>query len=1325
MKNITLFIFLFLTINFTNAQQSFDCNEAKFYQVISGSLRSYDPITGTYSTPLHTTPSYNAGGYNIVDDFLYAIRSSDKHLLRIGLDQVVDLGAVAPNGGVQFGGGYAADVDNEGNLWVFQNNGGRQSFHKIINLQDYDGTSAPIFEIVVADQASPNTCADIVFIDGHLYGGSKGNVYKWDLGTTTPIFSSKTVTDLPNDTFGACYTDTSNRLYVSSNKGGLHLVNDYEGASPYATLLNNTEVTNQNDGFKCAAGVSPIDADADEVLDPYDKDTDGDGIPDIVEGGGIDPYGDDDADGIFNYLDPDFGTTCNSGVSLAFDSDRDGVPNALDLDSDNDGIYDIVEAGLGSYDTNGDGLFNMNDNGFLDSDLDGIADIVDIDQTGVAFFPNDTDGDLIYDPYDVDADQDGIIDLIEGQNSVNFVTLSGSDQDRDGIDDAFDPDQGGTPQGYQNTDGTDTPDFLDTDSNNDGILDTVDAYDTNNDGIADTLIANTDFDQDGLDDNFDTKETVFDSDNGDQNPNSFPVASISERYQYLGTYDINGIPDYLVADRTIDPEILTKIDTALPEGNSVANRNPNYIYGGYDTDVILEGTTNISITFISENTEYENLLGYYTYDINSPLTTAPSPEDITVILPNASASGSNGGLTSGNTVNLGSFPTNTGIGWVLLVDSWDNNTIDEGIWQLYSQTIFNPECDEALRPHNVLLADTENEQIILGFEDLRRDYPGTDHDFNDLLFFITADQYSSIKTNNIPELEQEGEVTSGNDGGLESNGDLASLIAKRNFTRSKTNKVYNKKKLQKVFNPNDVYNKTENNEDLSIYFPITGASGAEVPFISTPEDLIEITNATSVFSIDYYDGESRVGAALATTTNGSVYDHSKTICDRLNGSILEDIRTLNVRNYEMVNTKIRRPSGELEQALHFSVRLDEFQNELYSLWNIDQYPEGDYLNFQIWGGSMPQVVNIANTIIDKLLEEKGLGKTFIPSNIPLVFVQKGFYKNGKLELDIVNKEQSNQIYFTGNKRITELSNEELITSSIPLSGLYQEKITIETGHLFDIGFAIKGDDNDKIDALYLADGPWGLDYQEEGVEITNFDIIQSENREDQENYYPVERDITVTGSLKETLNIFRNILGGDLTLDVSEYNELEFELLADKEVEVILITEDLIDWDDRLRYIITTDGSKQLYNIPFSEFTNPNGENASEAKNVRSIVFSIQGNYIDFSLFEIEVSKLAFKVSEEVLGIEDYTDEVFKDKMYNYPNPFKNTTTIVFPKEHKKLNIRVIDMLGRVVQQEELEVSVNQPRTTTFTSKHLNPGVYQYIIVGDKSKEYVGNFIIY
>ena len=321
------------------------------------------------------------------------------------------------------------------------------------------------------------------------------------------------------------------------------------------------------------------------------------------------------------------------------------------------------------------------------------------------------------------------------------------------------------------------------------------------------------------------------------------------------------------------------------------------------------------------------------------------------------------------------------------------------------QSEFNPECDESLQPHNVLLKDTSKEVIILGFEDIRRDYSETDNDFNDLLFCITTGQYSSIKTNNIPELEEEGEVSSGNDGGLESNGDLASLIAKRNFTRSKTNKVYNKKELQKKFKKGRSYKTAKNGTDLSKYFPETGVTGVESSYVSTPDDLIGITNASSVFSIDYYLEDSRVGVGLATSTEGSVYDHSKTICDRLNGSTLEDIRTINVRNFELVNTKIRRASGELEQALHFSVRLDEYQNELYSLWNIDQYPEGDFLNFQIWGGSIPQVVNIANSILDKLQVEKGLGKTFVPASIPEVFVQKGFYKDGKLVLDIINKNQ--------------------------------------------------------------------------------------------------------------------------------------------------------------------------------------------------------------------------------------------------------------------------------------------------------------------------------
>ena len=50
---------------------------------------------------------------------------------------------------------------------------------------------------------------------------------------------------------------------------------------------------------------------------------------------------------------------------------------------------------------------------------------------------------------------------------------------------------------------------------------------------------------------------------------------------------------------------------------------------------------------------------YYTYDLNNPPATAPQPEDITIIFPNASALGSGGGLQVGDKVKLGTFAANS------------------------------------------------------------------------------------------------------------------------------------------------------------------------------------------------------------------------------------------------------------------------------------------------------------------------------------------------------------------------------------------------------------------------------------------------------------------------------------------------------------------------------------------------------------------------------------------------------------------------------------------------------------------------------------------
>ncbi|MEO9570025.1 MAG: DUF4114 domain-containing protein [Polaribacter sp.] len=432
--------------------------------------------------------------------------------------------------------------------------------------------------------------------------------------------------------------------------------------------------------------------------------------------------------------------------------------------------------------------------------------------------------------------------------------------------------------------------------------------------------------------------------------NTITITSSSDtfKYNFLGDFDTNGKPLYLEPVRDdISSSDLETIKHSLPEYYSVPDYNPHYITAGYDTDLSIEQDTDVWVTFISEGAGYTNVLGYYTYDLSNPPTSKPNQEDITIIFPNASEEGAGGSLVAGDKVKIGSFSAGTGIGWVLLANAWNGKTVAHDIWNIYSNPDFNPESDVELRNHSILLTDDNNERLILGFEDVRRDLDWCDNDFNDAVFYITVNPYEALKTTNFAEVSIPESVTSANNGGLESNGSLANLIAKRNFKRTKEGNHVFEKKFQNKFNKTALKSKS-NSVSLIDFLPETGMYKTEIANISSPEDLLGITNATEIFSVDYYQGEERISAVLATKTIGSIYDHSKVICDRLNNSSLEDVRTVKTRGHQIISSKIKRATGEIEYTLSFSVKMDAKVNELYSFWNIDQYPSGNYQNYQIW-----------------------------------------------------------------------------------------------------------------------------------------------------------------------------------------------------------------------------------------------------------------------------------------------------------------------------------------------------------------------------------------
>ena len=144
-----------------------------------------------------------------------------------------------------------------------------------------------------------------------------------------------------------------------------------------------------------------------------------------------------------------------------------------------------------------------------DSDCDGVPDNIDIDDDNDGIIDTvegdrniDTDGDGVPNSLDADSDNDGIVDIIEAQEENGYVAPSGFDKNGNGLDDIYEP---GSQVGLNTTDTDEDgiPDYIDLDSDNDGVPDNIEGYDTGAKGIAELIPEFSDTDGDGLDDAYD------------------------------------------------------------------------------------------------------------------------------------------------------------------------------------------------------------------------------------------------------------------------------------------------------------------------------------------------------------------------------------------------------------------------------------------------------------------------------------------------------------------------------------------------------------------------------------------------------------------------------------------------------------------------------------------------------------------------------------------------------------------------------------------------------------------------------------------------------
>lgn len=770
------------------------------------------------------------------------------------------------------------------------------------------------------------------------------------------------------------------------------------------------------------------------------------------------------------------------------------------------------------------------------------------------------------------------------------------------------------------------------------------------------------------------------------------------QYKYLSSFSSDGVPTVLDYE-PISARMRANIKASLPESYPVPSYHPQYISSGSDTDIKVTQDADVWVTFVDEGAGYRNTLGFYTYK-GAP--SKPNAGDITIIFPNVSKIGSGGGLGEGFKVYLGRFSAGTNIGWVLIADGFRNGQVTNGNWILYSTPSFNPEGNPALQYHNVLLKDEVEQKMVLSFEDIRRDYGSCDQDFNDAIFYISTNPVEVLMNSNVNTVTESGSASTGNTGGLESNGALAQQVAQRHFQRQITPQLnYDIPAESQVFSAEKTAAQArESAFDLSQWIPQKPFEEATETFTSTPSDLVTITNASSVLAVDYFSNNKRIAAILSLYTENEVYNHTKTICDRLNGSVINDIRPITVRDKQFILTQIKHSDQKVEYAICFSVADLAASFSVERHWKIGDFPKGNnYINFQVWA----EAPHLAQALVEKILQQIESKKTLIFKEdkvaIPKVYVRQGYYKNGFLYLDLSNLANAKHIKINGSASRTETqSKKDNWVWETSLTGDKIQRIAVPTNQLFDSGLEVSSDVSEANDVLYLADSPWGVNTKTDSIE--RFEVSNNEPDNKSNNYW-LERNAYMKGTVKNNVSLFKLFKSSAQESDMSNYKGIQFEAQGTGIVEVILMKKSISNPDEQFRVELQLTEKAKTFTIPYGDFYSTKSKSFT-ADDITAVVFSFNGANLSSKPFEIQVNNVQFvndvkKVNEQQLTAVEITV---------FPNPCTEVINVAFEmKEIGQSEIRVIDSRGNQLLGVSKSTEVGQ-NSVSIPTADLPSGLY-------------------
>jgi len=279
-----------------------------------------DLITGE-NNHVHTfNKYYNGIAFNDDDGYFWCVRINQNTNKAVAIDVIdPDDWSVISSTNFTANHSFVTGAYNTSNK-TFMIRGGSVGEMKVFDGDPQSATYTQLINsVVVGGEVVPDIALNA--IDGLFYGINNGNLYQYNasLETATNLgviagVPSTPVAPFTKVAFGAGYSTLDGKLYFSENfTGGIYEIDMAVNPLIGKKIADGPGQVSSNDGTKSlyvgTDGSCLYDTDGDGIPDALDLDSDNDGCPDAIEGGGAFTYSD---------LNPD--------LSLTGGFDADGVP---------------------------------------------------------------------------------------------------------------------------------------------------------------------------------------------------------------------------------------------------------------------------------------------------------------------------------------------------------------------------------------------------------------------------------------------------------------------------------------------------------------------------------------------------------------------------------------------------------------------------------------------------------------------------------------------------------------------------------------------------------------------------------------------------------------------------------------------------------------------------------------------------------------------------------------------------------------------------------------------------------------------------------------